>query len=84
MKIAAVETPIVPPNLILAVFEQTQDASTLNQMSKAYPTLIGPYLKERFDTVTLGPSWTEEFCQYVYTILLAERETPTNVTILKS
>ena len=84
MKTAAVETLTVPPDLILAVFEQTQDASTLNQMSEAYPTLLRPYLEERFDTVTLGSSWIEELCLYVYTVLLTERETPTNVDDLKT
>ena len=83
MKMAAVGTLTMHPDLILAVFEHTQDASTLNQMSEAYPTLLRPYLEERFDTVTLGSSWTEELC-LLYTILLAERETPTNVDDLKT
>ena len=76
-------TPRLPPDLILTVFEHTHDMSTLHKLTQAYPTLLRPRLKDRFDIIVLGPSWPEELRQYVYTILLVEKETPTSVQDLK-
>ena len=77
------QTPRLPLDLIITVFEHADDASTLYQLIEAYPTLLTPWLKGRFDTINLGPSWPEELRQYVYTILLAEQETPTSVESLR-
>jgi hypothetical protein len=79
----AVQTPRLPPDLILTVFEHANDLSTLNGLIGAYPTLLGPMLEPHFDTLVFGASWPEELRQYVYTILLAETRTPTSVQELK-
>lgn len=79
----AVQTPRLSPDLILMVFEHTDDLSTLNGLSDAYPTLLRPMLERRFDTLVFGASWPEELRQYVYTILLAEIRTPTTVQELQ-
>ena len=77
----------LPPEIILLIFEQVDDLSTLSNIVKVYPSFLERMLERqfsRFFPALLNNGWSEETLLYAYTVLQIEERLPdrANLTTL--
>ena len=63
----------LPAEIVLIIFENTNNALTLLSLIECYPTILPLPIKHRSRAIARGlfpQEWSKELCQYAYTCIL--------------